>query len=221
MTQRVFEILLVEDSPADLRLLRDALAQGSAQKNIRAVSDGEEAMAYLRRRGPYAHAPRPDLILLDLNLPKRDGLDVLREVKADPDLRSITVVILTTSSSPRDIDLAYDLDANCFIVKPVELDDFYSMVRGLEEFWLQVATLPSMGTSAPATLADSVNKSDNGNNSSARAARNPSAALLWPRRIPLTCRALRLGRLGLRSAWPRCRHRLATQRVRHASHYRA
>lgn len=145
MNQRPVEVLLVEDSPADARLAREALEEGSVPKRITVVSDGAEAIEYVRKRGRFHNAPRPDLVLLDLNLPKRDGLEVLREIKADPELRSITVIVLTTSQFPKDVNTAYELSANCYIVKPVELEEFYQAMRGIEEFWMSLASLPTLG----------------------------------------------------------------------------
>lgn len=145
MNQRPVEVLLVEDSPADARLAREALEEGSVPKRITVVSDGAEAIEYVRKRGNFHSAPRPDLVLLDLNLPKRDGLEVLREIKGDPELRSITVIVLTTSQFPKDVNTAYELSANCYIVKPVELEEFYQAMRGIEEFWMSLASLPTLG----------------------------------------------------------------------------
>lgn len=143
MNQRPFEILLVEDSPADVWLTRQTLLEGSVPKNINVVINGEQALDYLNRRGAYADAVRPDLILLDLNLPRRDGMEVLREIKAHPDLRSITVVVLTTSEAAMDVNAAYDLNANCYVVKPVDLESFTVVIRGIEHFWMSMASLPS------------------------------------------------------------------------------
>jgi chemotaxis family two-component system response regulator Rcp1 len=145
MLSRPVHILLVEDSAADVRLAREALLQGVVPKVISVVTDGAQAIDFVRRRGEFANAPRPDLVFLDINLPKRGGLDVLREIKTDPALRSITVIILTTSQFPNDIKAAYDLLANCYIVKPVELDQFYAVMRGIEEFWMSLASLPTIG----------------------------------------------------------------------------
>ncbi len=145
MFDRPFEILLVEDSPADARLAYDALLEGNIPKRINIVTDGAQAIDFVRRRGEYRDAPRPDLILLDLNLPKRDGLEVLRTIKSDLNLRSITVIVLTTSQLPNDVRMAYDLSANCYIVKPVDLDQFYAVIRGIEEFWMSLASLPTLG----------------------------------------------------------------------------
>lgn len=143
--ERPVEILLVEDSPADVRLAREALGQGSVPKRISVVTDGAQAIDFVRKRGRYIQAPRPDLVLLDLNLPKRDGIEVLREIKSDPALRSITVIVFTTSQFPKDVNTAYELSANCYIVKPVDLDHFYQVMRGIEEFWMKMVSLPTLG----------------------------------------------------------------------------
>ncbi len=137
------EILLVEDNPGDARLTVEALKEGKVHANLRLARDGVEAMAVLRQEGPYAGALRPDLILLDLNLPKKDGREVLAEIRADPRLRRIPVVVLTTSEAEQDILRAYDLHANCYITKPVDLDRFVAIVQSIEEFWLTVVRLPS------------------------------------------------------------------------------
>ena len=139
------EILLVEDSPGDVRLTREALKESRIRNKLRVVRDGVEAMAFLRRQGEHAAAVRPDLILLDLNLPRKDGLSVLAEIKADPDLRRIPVVVLTVSRSEQDVLRTYDLHANCFITKPVDLDQFLSVVRAIEDFWLVIVRLPADG----------------------------------------------------------------------------
>ena len=139
---RPVEILLVEDNPGDVRLTLEAFKEGKLRNRLQVVRDGEEALASLRRQGPYAQAVRPDLILLDLNLPKRDGREVLAEIKADADLRRIPVVVLTTSKAEQDILKAYDLHANCYITKPVDLEQFLRVVRAIEEFWLEVVKLP-------------------------------------------------------------------------------
>ena len=137
------EILLVEDSPGDVRLTQEAFRDGKLATNLHVVADGEAAIDHLRRRGAYATAVRPDLILLDLNLPKKDGREVLAEIKADDDLRRIPVVILTTSKAEQDILKVYHLHANCYITKPVDLDQFLGVVKAIEEFWLQIVKLPS------------------------------------------------------------------------------
>jgi two-component system, chemotaxis family, response regulator Rcp1 len=137
------EILLVEDSLADARLTKRALLKCRVANNLHVVRDGVEAMAFVLRRAPFATAPRPDLILLDLNLPRKDGRSVLAEIKADERLRTIPVVILTTSIAPEDVQTCYQLHANCFLVKPVDLDAFTSTILAIEEFWLTRAKLPS------------------------------------------------------------------------------
>jgi two-component system, chemotaxis family, response regulator Rcp1 len=139
---RPIEVLLVEDNPGDVRLTREALRDSKVLSTLAVVRDGEEALAYLRREPPFAAVPRPDLILLDLNLPRRDGREVLASVKADPALRSIPVVILTSSDAERDIARAYELNANCYITKPVDLDQFTTVVRAIEDFWFTVVRLP-------------------------------------------------------------------------------
>ncbi len=140
---RPIEILLVEDNPGDVRLTREAFKEAKMRNNLHAVGDGVEAMEFLRREGEYASASRPDLILLDLNLPRKDGREVLAEVKADPELRRIPVVILTTSKAEEDIAKTYDLHANCYITKPVDFDRFIEVVKQIEGFWLTVVKLPS------------------------------------------------------------------------------
>lgn len=142
---RPIEILLVEDSPGDVRLTREALKSGKIRNLLHVVADGVEAMAFLRREGDYADAGRPDLILLDLNLPRKNGREVLAEIKVDKDLRRIPVVVLTISQAERDILDAYDLNCNCYIIKPVDLDQFLEVVYAIEHFWLTVVTLPPDG----------------------------------------------------------------------------
>lgn len=136
------EILLVEDNPGDVRLTEEALKEGKVVNRVNVVQDGVEALAYLRKEGEYASAETPDLILLDLNLPKKDGREVLAEVKEDPDLRMIPVVVLTTSRDEQDILKSYDLHANCYITKPVDFEQFIGVVRAIEDFWLSVVKLP-------------------------------------------------------------------------------
>jgi chemotaxis family two-component system response regulator Rcp1 len=136
------EILLVEDNPGDVRLTLEVLKDARVRNNIRMVSDGVAALAYLRHEGDYADAPRPDLILLDLNLPKKNGREVLAEIKTDPALRRIPVVVLTVSKDEEDILKAYDLYANCFITKPINLEQFITVVRSIEDFWLTIVKLP-------------------------------------------------------------------------------
>jgi chemotaxis family two-component system response regulator Rcp1 len=136
------EVLLVEDSPGDVRLTKEALKDAKVHINLGVVRDGIDAMAFLMREGEYATAPRPDLILLDLNLPKKDGREVLREIKENQELKSIPVVILTTSASEADILRSYLLHANCYITKPVNLDGFLTVVKSIDSFWLSVVKLP-------------------------------------------------------------------------------
>jgi chemotaxis family two-component system response regulator Rcp1 len=139
----MIEVLLVEDSPGDVRLTREALKDAKMHISLQVVSDGVEAMAYLSREKNYSEAPRPDLILLDLNLPKKDGRDVLKEIKESAALKTIPVVILTTSASQADIDRSYELHANCYITKPVNLEGFIKVVQSIDNFWLSVVKLPS------------------------------------------------------------------------------
>lgn len=136
------EILLVEDNPGDVRLTIEALKEGKVRNRLSVARDGVEALAFLRQEGAHARASRPDLILLDLNLPRKDGREVLAEVKADPFLRRIPVVVLTTSKAEEDILRTYDLHANCYIAKPVDLDQFIAVVRSIDDFWLSVVRLP-------------------------------------------------------------------------------
>ena len=136
------EILMVEDNPGDVRLTVEALKETKLNNNLTIVKNGVEALAYLRREGDYADAPRPDLILLDLNLPKKDGREVLMEIKADEDLGRIPVVILTTSQAEEDILRTYDLHANCYVSKPVDLEQFTQVVQSIEFFWLTIVKLP-------------------------------------------------------------------------------
>jgi CheY-like chemotaxis protein len=135
------EILLVEDSPDDADLTIDALRDGRVRNRVTHVEDGVEAMAYLRREGHYASAPRPDLILLDLHLPRKNGREVLAEVKEDPNLRRIPVVIMTTSDDEKDIVAAYNHHVNCYVTKPVDLDQFIGVVKSIEHFWFSVVKL--------------------------------------------------------------------------------
>jgi CheY-like chemotaxis protein len=136
------EILLVEDNAGDARLAREALRDAKVRNNLTWLSDGEEALAFLRRKGKYSHAPRPDLILLDLNLPRKDGREVLTEIKSDDNFKRIPVVILTTSQAEEDILKAYHLNANCYIPKPVDLERFLTVVKTIEDFWLTIVKLP-------------------------------------------------------------------------------
>lgn len=142
MFVRPIEILLVEDSPSDADLTVEALSDGKVLNNLHWVEDGVEAIAFLRRQGKHANAPRPDLILLDLNLPKKDGREVLAEVKADPNLKRIPAIVLTTSAAERDILKTYELNANCYVTKPIDLDQFIAAVKLIEQFWLALVKLP-------------------------------------------------------------------------------
>lgn len=141
--QRAVDLLLVEDNPGDVRLTEEALKDGPVQVNLSVAKDGVEAVEFLTRTGRFQNAPRPDLILLDLNLPRKNGREVLAEIKSDPDLRQIPVVVMTTSKSEQDIERAYELNANCYITKPIELDDFLGVVHSIEDFWLTKAMLPT------------------------------------------------------------------------------
>ena len=136
------DILLVEDSPGDVRLTQEALRGAKVNNNMHVVNDGVEAIDFLQRNGEYTKMPRPGLVLLDLNLPRKNGRDVLATIKADPELRRIPVVVLTTSEADEDILKAYDLNANCYITKPVDLDQFIRVVKSIQEFWLTVVKLP-------------------------------------------------------------------------------
>jgi chemotaxis family two-component system response regulator Rcp1 len=139
---RPLDILLVDDNPADVRLTQEALYEGGLENRLSVARDGHEAMAFLHRADGFADAPRPDIVLLDLNLPGKDGREVLAEVKGDEQLRRIPVVVLTTSKAEEDILRSYDLHANCYITKPVHLDDFVGVLRQLEGFWTDVVRLP-------------------------------------------------------------------------------
>jgi CheY-like chemotaxis protein len=139
---RPIEILLVEDSPSDAEFTNEALKEAKVRNHLSIVEDGVQAMEFLRRQGRYTNAPRPDLIMLDLNLPRKDGREVLAELKADDNLRMIPVVVLTTSRAEEDIIRAYKLHANCYITKPVDFQQFLTVVRSIESFWLFVVTLP-------------------------------------------------------------------------------
>lgn len=139
---RPVEILLIEDNPGDVELTREALTESAVRSSINVVRDGESALAFLRRQGPYAHAPRPDLILLDLNLPGLDGRAVLTAIKADPLLRAIPVVVLSSSEAEDDVTRAYELLANCYVAKPVSFGRFSEVIRAIEQFWFSVVKLP-------------------------------------------------------------------------------
>jgi len=142
---QLVEILLIEDSPGDVRLTIEALKEAKVRNRLNVVGDGVEAMSFLRQQGRHAAAPRPDLILLDLNLPKKDGREVLAEIKADPKLRCIPIVVLTTSRAEEDVLRAYNLHANCYITKPVDFQQFLTVIKSIENFWLTVVKLPSNG----------------------------------------------------------------------------
>jgi CheY-like chemotaxis protein len=140
---RVAEILLVEDNPSDVRLTIEAMKDAKILNNLHVATDGEQALEFLRRQGRFANAPRPDLILLDLNLPRLDGRQVLAEIKRDEELWSIPVVILTTSQAEEDILRTYELHANCYVTKPVDLEQFVAVIRQIESFWLTIVRLPA------------------------------------------------------------------------------
>jgi two-component system, chemotaxis family, response regulator Rcp1 len=142
MNNKVADILLVEDSLADIDLVKEAFEESKLTNTLHVVRDGVEAMAYLHQEGQYADVPRPDLILLDLNMPKKDGREVLAEIKSDDDLKTIPVVIMTTSPLEEDIMKSYKLHANAYIIKPVRLDSFLKIVQDIEIFWLSIVTLP-------------------------------------------------------------------------------
>jgi chemotaxis family two-component system response regulator Rcp1 len=142
---RPIEILLVEDNPGDVRLTKEAFKEGKVLNKLNVVKDGVEALEFLHKQGKFSKAVHPDLILLDLNLPRKDGREVLAEIKGDPNLRRIPVVILTTSKSEQDILKTYDLHANCYITKPVDLSQFIKVIQSVEDFWLTIVNLPPNG----------------------------------------------------------------------------
>lgn len=142
IARKPVEKLLVEDNPGDVRLMVEALLESKIANKVNVVNDGVEAMAFLRQEGKYGDAPRPDLILLDLNLPQKDGHEVLAEIKSDEKLKHIPVIVLTVSQAESDILNAYALNANCYIIKPVDYEDFINVVRAIEDFWLTVVKLP-------------------------------------------------------------------------------
>ena len=145
---RPAEVLLVEDNPGDVRLTQEVLREGKISNRLSVAIDGVEALAFLRREAAFADAPRPDLILLDLNLPKKDGREVLAEIKEDESLRQIPVVVLTTSKAEEDIIRSYELYANCYITKPVDLDKFISIIQKIEQFWMTIVKLPAVDAAA-------------------------------------------------------------------------
>lgn len=142
-SSRPLRVLLVEDNPGDVRLTQEAFKEGHLLVELSVARDGVEAMEFLRGEGPFAGAPRPDLILLDLNLPRKNGREVLGEIKADAELKRLPVIVMTTSKAEQDVHRAYNLNANCYITKPVELDEFLRVVRSIEDFWLSIVTLPN------------------------------------------------------------------------------
>jgi two-component system, chemotaxis family, response regulator Rcp1 len=139
---RDIEVLLVEDNPGDVRLIVEGLNEGTARHTLHVAHDGVEALEFLRHQGRFADSARPDLILLDLNLPRMDGRELLAEVKSDADLQTIPVVVLTTSGAAQDVLHSYQLHANCYVTKPVDLEQFLNVVKSIEEFWMSVVTLP-------------------------------------------------------------------------------
>ncbi len=141
-TAKPVDVLLVEDDPGDVLLTQETLLGSKIRTNLHVVSDGVEALAFLRREGTYQGVPRPDLILLDLNMPRKDGREVLADIKQDPDLKTIPVAVLTTSSQDEDILKSYELHANCYITKPVGLEQFSTVVQSLEDFWFAIVRLP-------------------------------------------------------------------------------
>jgi two-component system, chemotaxis family, response regulator Rcp1 len=136
------QILMAEDNPADARLVREVMSESKILNEIHVVPDGVEAMAFLRRAGKYANAPRPSLIFLDLNMPRKDGREVLSEIKSDPDLRRIPVVVMTSSKAEEDIAQAYDEHANCYVRKPIDFDQFHTVVKAISQFWFTAVELP-------------------------------------------------------------------------------
>jgi CheY-like chemotaxis protein len=142
VSAEAIQILLVEDSPSDVELTIEAMRDAKVANELSVVVDGEQALAFLRREGQYAQAPRPDLVLLDLNLPRKNGTEVLAEMRADPLLRRIPVVVLTTSKAESDILRSYDLGANCFVTKPVRLGEFLEVIQAIQDFWLTIVRLP-------------------------------------------------------------------------------
>jgi chemotaxis family two-component system response regulator Rcp1 len=146
MMPKMIEILLVEDNPGDVRLIQEALKENKVRNRLHVAKDGVEALDFLRHKGAFADAPRPDLVLLDLNLPKKDGREVLSDIKGDPDLKRIPVVVLTTSDDEHDVLESYNLHANAYVTKPLDLDQFLKIVRQIEGFWLTVVRLPPNGS---------------------------------------------------------------------------
>jgi chemotaxis family two-component system response regulator Rcp1 len=143
MTVKLIDILLVEDNPGDVQLTMEALEESKLKNNLFIAYDGEEAMQFLRKEGKFSDSPKPDLIILDLNLPKKDGREVLKEIKEDENLRRIPVVVLTTSEAEEDVMKMYDLHANCYITKPLGIDKFIEVVKSIENFWMSIVILPN------------------------------------------------------------------------------
>lgn len=148
-SRKAIEILLVEDNPGDIRLLTEAFNECCFDARLNIVRDGIEALSFLRRQPPFENAPRPELILLDLNLPRKDGREALAEIKKEPAFRRIPVMILSTSTRPEDVDRAYDLHANCYLAKPTDIGGLIAMTKNIEEFWLKTATLSGGSNSQP------------------------------------------------------------------------
>lgn len=142
---KMVEVLLVEDNPGDVRLTEEALKEGKLKVNLNVVMNGEDAIMFLRKQGRYADVPQPDIILLDLNIPRKSGIEVLEDIKQDARLRYIPVVVLTTSSAEEDILKTYNLHANCYITKPVDFEQFINVIRKVEDFWLTIVKLPFTG----------------------------------------------------------------------------
>jgi CheY-like chemotaxis protein len=139
---KAIEVLLVEDNPGDVRLMKEALKEAKVCNHLSVAVDGEEALEFLKRRGTFADAPVPDVVFLDLNLPRKDGREVLADIKSDPDLMRIPVVVITSSKAEEDIVRSYNLHANCYVTKPVDLDQFIKVVRSVEDFWFTIVKLP-------------------------------------------------------------------------------
>ena len=140
--QKIIDILLVEDNPGDVTLIKEALREEQSLNKLTVLTDGETALAFLRREGAYKQASRPDIILLDLNMPRKDGREVLATIKTDPELKNIPVVILTSSDAQQDITNAYNMQANCYITKPVDLEQYFNVIKLIEDFWLKTVKLP-------------------------------------------------------------------------------
>ena len=140
--EKAIDILLIEDNPGDVTLIKEALTEGKTLNKLSVVRDGEAALAFLRKQGEYKNSPRPDLVLLDLNMPRKDGRDVLMDIKIDPELKNIPVIILTSSEAKQDITNAYNMQANCYITKPVNLKQYFNVIKLIEDFWLKTVKLP-------------------------------------------------------------------------------